>query len=289
MDLSWNKLGPLMTVPYLPTLGALHPRALGPRLLREVLDVAGTGRWLPHDKDQRWGGAKDEHILDATGSGGDHVLVTTLTRRGAGTIKVHLYGEPTPAAVAGARAVAHRLAGDHRAGAARVVWFLPPGRPPTKLGAATRVQLRTFDPTAQVGPPGAVTAYDRLPAAVAATFAAFAETMAGDGFGYLYLRMRSADPGPVLTVVRDQRVVGALGPMSILADPVGAPRLLPQYFGVLPDHRRLGLGRALWRAAMAWGQAHGAAYQILNTVIDGASDRLCRAEGLDDLGVICTA
>ena len=61
----------------------------------------------------------------------------------------------------------------------------------------------------------------------------------------------------------------------------------PQYFGVLPGFRRLGLGRLLWRAAMDWGAAHGAAYQILNTVVDGASDHLCRDEGLTDLGIIC--
>ncbi len=57
---------------------------------------------------------------------------------------------------------------------------------------------------------------------------------------------------------------------------------------MLPTHRDQGRGRVLWRAAMAGGQAHGAAYQILSTVIDGASDRLCRSEGLSDLGVVCT-
>ena len=36
------------------------------------------------------------------------------------------------------------------------------------------------------------------------------------------------------------------------------------------------------------GQQHDAAYQLLQTEVDGASDRLCRSEGLTDLGLVCT-
>ncbi|MFE0190916.1 hypothetical protein [Streptomyces sp. NPDC058989] len=78
--------------------------------------------------------------------------------------------------------------------------------------------------------------------------------------------------------------------MEITADSVGASRLLPQYFGVLPDHRGHGHDRALWRAAMAWGAAQGANYQILQTELGGASGHLCQAEGLGlrTLGFVCT-
>lgn len=44
--------------------------------------------------------------------------------------------------------------------------------------------------------------------------------------------------------------------------------------------------QALWRAAIHWGYEHGAAYQILQTQVHGASDRLCAAEGLVSLGVV---
>jgi len=44
--------------------------------------------------------------------------------------------------------------------------------------------------------------------------------------------------------------------METTPDNSGITRLLPQYFGVLPEHR--GLGRSLWRAAMHWGQQHQA-------------------------------
>ncbi|MFE0817971.1 GNAT family N-acetyltransferase [Streptomyces sp. NPDC058794] len=69
---------------------------------------------------------------------------------------------------------------------------------------------------------------------------------------------------------------------------VGYRQLMPQYFAVLPEVRGHGLGRLLWRAAMHWGQSHAADYQLLQTEVGGASDRLCRAEGLTSLGFVCT-
>ncbi len=93
----------------------------------------------------------------------------------------------------------------------------------------------------------------------------------------------------MLTCQRDGKIVGAIGPMETMPDSRGIARLLPQYFGVLPGYRGLGLGRCLWRAAMRWGQQHQAAYQLLQTEAGGASDRLCRSEGLTELGLVCTS
>jgi GNAT superfamily N-acetyltransferase len=88
----------------------------------------------------------------------------------------------------------------------------------------------------------------------------------------------------------NNQIVGAIGPMEIRPDAVGRPQLMPQYLGVLPEWRGHGFGRALWRGAMQWGQDHGAAYQLLQTEVDGASDALCQAEGLKSLGfVVATA
>ena len=116
----------------------------------------------------------------------------------------------------------------------------------------------------------------------------FAEKLAAEGFAFLDSRIREhGDTGPVLTCEQDGKIAGAIGPMEIMPDSREAARLLPQYFGVLPEYRGLGLGRSLWRAAMHWGQQHRAAYQLLQTEVGGASDSLCRSEGLTDLGMVC--
>ncbi|MFJ5881320.1 GNAT family N-acetyltransferase [Kitasatospora cineracea] len=279
MELSWDLLRPVVSVPYLPTLGPLHPDALSADLLADLLSIAGTGRFLPHDKDRRWSERKDEHLLDEVNQDERRTLIPTLT--GRGVLRVHLYGGAEHRAEA--METAAKLAALHDAASARLVWFQAD---PDSVAASTRVQLRAFDADHPALPVGGIEHLDTLPEPVRATFGAFAAKLAGEGFAFLHSRIDSV--GPVLTAVRDDRVVGAIGPMETMADPIGRARLLPQYFGVLPEYRGLGLGRQLWRAAMHWGHTNGADYQLLQTTAGGASDRLCQAEGLTDLGFVCT-
>jgi GNAT superfamily N-acetyltransferase len=283
-----------MTAPYAPTLGPAHPQALTPSLFADIIDVAGTGRFLPHDKDRRWAGRKDEHVLaEAITAGPGLVLVPTLSARRGSCIKVHIYSQDPRGALSRAAELGRRLCGEHSAEKGRLVWFLPPGSDPDRVAAGTRIQMRTFGPghhvpAAQPGP-GLVVPLDEVCGPVRATFSAFAQKLAAEGFAFLDAQMRERGTGPVLTCLRDERIAGAIGPMETMPDSRGIARLLPQYFGVLPEYRGLGLGRALWRAAMQWGHTHQAAYQLLQTEAGGASDRLCQSEGLTDLGLVCTS
>ncbi|MEU7046759.1 GNAT family N-acetyltransferase [Streptomyces varsoviensis] len=136
---------------------------------------------------------------------------------------------------------------------------------------------------------GPVQTAQDLPRPVRATFAAFADRLTSDRFAFLHQQMQDGTIGPVLTLIDASRVAGTSGPMETMPDPAGAARLLPQYFAVLPEHRGKGYGRALWRAAMAWGTAHGADYQLLQTELSGASDRLCQTEVLTCLGFVTAA
>ncbi|MFJ8104872.1 GNAT family N-acetyltransferase [Streptomyces sp. NPDC096132] len=180
--------------------------------------------------------------------------------------------------------LAGKLAAVHGAAKARVVWFHGPDQPEAHAHGATRVQLKEFNDGPGQAPDARVLDYKQL--REPERFAVFAELMAADGFAFLYERMRAGTVGPVLTVLHEGRVAGAIGPMEMMNDPRGRARLLPQYLGVLPEYRGLGYGRALWRAAMRWGHLHGAAYQLLQTEVGGASDRLCLAEGLTSLGFV---
>ncbi|MEV6179915.1 GNAT family N-acetyltransferase [Streptomyces sp. NPDC052015] len=286
MRLLWDWLHPVIRVPYVPTIGPVHPDALSPSLFDDVLRVAGTGTFLPYDKDQRWAETKDETVLpDHIEHTSTRTLIPTLRSRGSGTLTVYAYG-PAAEEAAG---LAAKLAAGHHTSTARVVTFHAPHETPPAGTATTRVQMKAFHRPRPEDAPGLVRAVTDLPEPTRETFAAFADRLTSDGFAFLHAQMQAGTVGPVLAVTNGGRVVGAIGPMETMTDSAGATRLLPQYFGVLPEHRGHGYGRALWHAAMAWGSAHGAHYQLLQTEIGGASDRLCQAEGLHSLGFVSVA
>lgn len=290
MRFHWDWIEPVMPVPYVPTLGPVHPGSPLPDLFEAAADVAGTGQFLPYDKDRRWSDTKTESIITRdVHHDRRSTLIPTLSERGQGVVKVHVYGAEPDSLTAGAD-LARKLAATHGTGKARIVWFLGPEQPePYSSGVGTRVHLKDFTaPGPDARPRTGVRPYDQQPDTVKASFAAFAKNMKADGFAFLHEQMQAGTVGPVLTVAHDGHVAGAIGPMETITDPAGRTQLLPQYFGVLPEHRGHGYGRALWRAAMTWGRDHGAAYQLLQTEVGGASDRLCQAEGLASLGFVCT-
>lgn len=285
MFFRWDWLRPVLTAPIVPTLGPVHPDALTVGMFEDTLRAADTGDFLPYDKDRRWGGKKDERVLRSdVVHQPEHTLIPTLTQRGRGTVKVFVYGLRDSVTDEAAE-LAAKLAAAHDVVNARVVRLLSPE---TAHPHGIRIQLKYFTSGPCPEPDGPVRAVTAWPAAVQETFAPFAEAMSGDGLAFLHTQMQAGQCGPVLAAVVEDRVVGAIGPMEVLPDAIGRPQLMPQYFAVLPEVRGQGLGRILWRAAMHWGQSHGAAYQLLQTEVGGPSDRLCQAEGLTSLGFTYT-
>ncbi|WP_037606013.1 GNAT family N-acetyltransferase [Streptacidiphilus rugosus] len=289
MDLSWDWLRPVMRVPYVPTLGPVHPDALSAELISEVFGVAGTVRFLPHDPDHRWSAMKDESVmLKDVEHGPERTVIPTISTWGRGMVKVHYFGR-AEAPVEELRQLARTLAAREDIDRARVVWCETGQTAPRPSVTVSRMQLKTFRPGQDAAVDG-VEDLRRLPDQVRARFAVFAEQLAADGFAFLWRRFEAdALAGPILTIASGDRVIGAIGPMETMKDPVGKLRLLPLHFGVLPQLRGRGHGRHLWRAAMNWGEINGADYQLLLTEPGGAADSLCRSEGLDTLGYVHTA
>ncbi|WP_405463839.1 GNAT family N-acetyltransferase [Streptomyces anulatus] len=281
MFFRWDWLRPQLTAPIVPTLGPVRPDALTLDIFEDILRAADTGDFLPYDKDRRWGGQKDERVLrEVMVHQPEHTLVPTLTRRGRGTVKVFAFGL-RDSVVKEAAELATELAARHDVAGARVV---RPLGPETSHPRGTRIHLKDFTTGPCPAPEGPVRPVTAWPAAVQSTFAPFAESVAADGLAFLHTQMQAGRCGPVLATAIGDRIVGAIGPMEVRMDPIGCPQLMPQYFAVLPEARGKGIGRILWRAAMHWGQSHGAAYQLLQTEVGGPSDRLCRSEGLASLG-----
>lgn len=278
----WEWLRPVLTAPIVPTLGPVHPHVLTVDLFEDTLRAAVTDRaFLHYDKDRRWSSEKDEMVLrrDVV-HGPGRTLIPTLTRRGRGAVKVFAYGHHD-SVVGEAAELAAKLAAVYGAVNARVV---RPLGSETSSPRGVRVQLKDFTGRPCPDPGGPVRPVTEWPAVVRETFAPFARAMAADGLAFLHTQMQTGRCGPVLAAAVEDRIVGAIGPMEVRPDAIGCPQLMPQYFGVLPEARGKGVGRALWRSAMDWGRSHDAAYQLLQTEVGGPSDRLCQSEGLISLG-----
>ena len=116
MGLRWDWLSPVMTAPYVPTLGPVHPVAVSPGLFADVIGMAATSRFLPHDKDRRWADRKDEQVLaGAITQEPGLVLVPTLSTRRAPCVKVYLYSQHSRGALSQAAELGRRLCDEHGA------------------------------------------------------------------------------------------------------------------------------------------------------------------------------
>ncbi|MEU3842895.1 GNAT family N-acetyltransferase [Streptomyces sp. NPDC028635] len=286
MFFRWDWLRPVLTAPIVPTLGPVHPHALTVDLFEDIRTAAAMDRYFLHyDKDRRWSSEKDETVIaDGIVHQPDVTLIPTLSTRGRGTTKVFAYGHRGDI-LSEAADLAAKIAAEYGVAGARVVRPLGPEAVPV---SGVRIQLQDFAARPCEDRGGPVRPFTAWPAAVRDTFEPYAQAMAADGLLFLHSQMQAGLCGPVLTAALEGRVVGAIGPMEIRPDAVGYRQLMPQYFAVLPDARGNGLGRLLWRAAMHWGQSHGADYQLLQTEVGGASDQLCRAERLASLGFVTT-
>jgi GNAT superfamily N-acetyltransferase len=280
----------VLHVPYVPTLGPVHPDTLDAEVFDEVIAAATAGVMLPFDKDRRWSARKSENVLvDEIVHRPDLTIVPTVSRRGRGTIKTYVYS-PTRPDTAALRTATRRWCAAHGVHTGRVVWFHPEATPDehAEQVATTRLLLKVFGtPAADQAPaPGTVVVdLDTTTPRLRDTFTGFAEQLAEAGFGFLHRRWHEHGvDGPILVAVADERVIGAIGPLATMTDRQGAAVMLPQYFGVLPAHRGRGHGCALWRHVAAWGEGHQAAYQLLQTATGGPSDRLFCSEGLTTLG-----
>ncbi|MGH3721675.1 MAG: GNAT family N-acetyltransferase [Pseudonocardiaceae bacterium] len=279
MHFRWDWLSPVVRVPYVPTLGPVHPRALSAELFGAVVDVAGTGRFLPYDKDRRWSSTKDEQIAGGIIHKPGLTIIPTLSTCGHRMVKIYHYGESPPRT---GETVEWSRTWSAAFGKARgrVIWFQD-----TPDGASTRLMLKTFGDQDKRKRDNVMELED---CDVADTFPTFADQPGIAGFSFLQQRMKAGlSDGPILVTVEDRRIVGAVGPLGTLTDATGTRMQPPQYFAVHPSYRRKGHGRALWRAAMAWGAENGAEYKVLQAASGSPSELLYLSEGLSTLGFLC--
>jgi hypothetical protein len=133
----------VLRVPYVPTLGPVHPEALSPELFDDVVAASQSGQLLPFDKDQRWSPREDHSVLVAEIiHQPDQTIFPVLSRRAGGVVKTYYYGTSAPDQDALSVAT-RRWCATYGARAGRVIWF-DPITPAAGSTACTRVLLKVF-------------------------------------------------------------------------------------------------------------------------------------------------
>jgi GNAT superfamily N-acetyltransferase len=273
-------LADVVRVPSVPTLGPVHPEADLPKLFQAVVSVAGSGTWVPYDKDRRWFAVKGKYVITAEIIHRPGLTIIPALDARRGVLKVYHYGQQAPDLdEMGEMAGKWRAA--YGASSVRLAWIqVHPD------GAQTRLMLKAYTHADQRPRDPRVSELHASPAA--STFPGFAGDLAADGFGFLCERVTAGKgDGPVLVSVDKDRIVGAVGPLSVMTDAAGRRFVPPQYFAVHPAYRRKGHGHALWHAAIAWGYAGGATYKVLQAQAGAPAERFYQAEGLVTLGFTC--
>jgi hypothetical protein len=122
MRLRWDWLEPAIYAPYVPTLGPVAPGALTAKMFPDVIAVSGTGRFLRYDKDRRWSGRKDEHVIAGQITHSPTLtVIPTLSTRGLGLIKIHHYSADPPD-LSGLAAYGRELCARYGAAQHRITW-----------------------------------------------------------------------------------------------------------------------------------------------------------------------
>lgn len=265
-------------VPYLPTLGPVHPDMMIAGVMKDILRVASSNDFLPYDKEARWSKDKLEQVLpDLIAQSPTGTIIPTLSQRGATSLKLHVYGNPSAAVIGSTLAAArsfHPLP-------ARIITFSN-DRPRTSDDTLT-IFLATPVPFE----PSNVTMLDTIPTASGSTLNDLASDPDNAGFAFLAGELDAGKiKGPVLVTADGGRVTGAIGPLQTLPDANGTPYLLPPYFGVAESARGQGNGRRLWQAAMDWAYRNGSAYHVFQAGTGSPAEAFYRRMSVATIGYV---
>ncbi|WP_333762911.1 hypothetical protein [Streptomyces sp. IBSBF 2390] len=100
MRFHWDWMEAVMPVAYVPTLGPVRQGDPLSQLFEAVVDIAGTGRFLPYDKDRCWSATKTERVLvDSVEHDQRQTCVPTLAEVPVEAGRAVRGGEPKPGVV----------------------------------------------------------------------------------------------------------------------------------------------------------------------------------------------
>lgn len=269
----------LITVPYLPLLGPVHPDCLDEPLLADVFRIGASDGLLPYDKDRRWYATKPERILAETIFRKSTGIIIPLINRDKARLRLLCYGVVASDDLDQYAAAIITSYPDFHV---TVTSFVPAA---AAGETAAIIFLKSFTPS-DVQP--ADPSVERVGAADTSDLASLAADEENGGFRFLAREYGARALGPTFVIHDHGEVVAAVGPIDTMMDSAGRRFCLPPYVGVASKFRGRGLGTLVWTAAMAEAAAAGATYLLLQAEAGQAAVEFYERQGLVKLGTVIT-
>ncbi len=258
----------IIQVPYLPILGPVHPEEISDTLLEQLYASSIQNLVLPYDKSQRWYKEPIERIYkDGIIRNKDGVTIRTTTPRGD---RWYIYGN-------------HHTSAEMKG---MIIRFSPVPRATIDGELCTVIFMDTYKEVNSVKNTQILHAHEVTQSQVQ-QIKAMGDHASQQGFTMLVDtgRVTSRDE-PTLVYLKDKKVAGAIGPLSILRDSRGILRVLPCYFGVDMTKERQGIGSLLWQAVRQWGVEHNAQYKVLQAEQGSPAEHFYRSQKMQCLGYV---
>lgn len=130
---------------------------------------------------------------------------------------------------------------------------------------------------------GDIKFFETLSGKIKKTFSKLGQVDDTAGFVFLwneYLK-KEKKIRPIICALKDNRIVGAIGPLTICIDYFGNKFLQPPFFGVLKAYKRSGFGKKLWLSASDYAAQNGAKYTLVQNTPNSPAGKFYENQGLE--------
>lgn len=247
---------------YMPTIGPVFTHGKSVRtILNDLLEISGTGKILPYDKDRRWITGKSEHIVIREIKIGENWIAIPTEETEYGKRKIFVFGTET---IETKNAI-YRMSRACPSGNTKVYRNIDADENISDSDIVYNVFLKKFSGRENGERSEKIKLYTDLDEQTALTLDKLGDDDELGGLKHIHREyfMKGKLLPPVVCYVEYGKIVGAIGPISTMVDPYGKNFMPPPYFGVTKKSRRQGIGRTMWHVAMQIAQKNCAEYLLL--------------------------
>jgi len=276
---------------YLPILGPVYLADYAiEKIVSDILNNTVGDTFLTYDKNKRWSAAPSERLLLDNVIFKDHKLfIPVLGGHEFNTLKIFYYAAAPLGTVdlETAREIYLQSSKEKKIKKCFVYCFAGPSVSTDYTEYNIYLQKITANHLLS-GRLNEICYFDKADTRTRATFEALGRETDMEGFDFLWREFitKGKKLSPIVCLVRDNEIIGAIGPLDVWPDGCGVKCLLPPYFGVKEKFRGKDCGERLWKEAMSYALKQGAQYTLVQNSPGSLAAQFYEAQGLSMSGKV---